>query len=305
VRFSNMAYVLDKKKLEGLRVKFAELCSKDADDQMEFFLKSFIFALDERWKEVTVLRAKYGKYLKDLGNGAKDLNFVQAADFLQKNDKTRIAQQIKDELADIDLDNNKAISFIEYLCLHYKALILIEYYKRTELKPAEDLSNDGIGIVGVGDKILDELFYPKVGLPPELIEAIEAFTAKKKELEARRRDLENKAAQGGVKGNAAANELAQLDAADKTTMNRQEVTLDAARRKAMKTSSDVALDKKKKEEEAARKKAEDDARARMAERKKAFEAQGSAAPVNSAIEQFKPTNLKKTNTVDKSGPYTK
>lgn len=130
-----------------------------------------------------------------------------------------------------------------------------------------------------------------MGLPPELIEAIEAFTAKKKELEARRRDLETKAAQGGVKGNAAANELAQIDAADKTTMNRQEVqltqfvilltsqkvTLDAARRKAMKTSSDVALDKKKKEEEAARKKAEDEARARMAERKKAFEAQGASS----------------------------
>lgn len=94
---------LDKKKIEALRVKFAELCAKDVDDQMEFFLKSFIFALDERWKEVSALRQKYGKYLKDLGNGAKDLNFVQAADFLQKNDKTRIAQQIKDELADIHL----------------------------------------------------------------------------------------------------------------------------------------------------------------------------------------------------------
>jgi len=272
---------------------------------MEFFLKSFIFALDERWKEVSALRQKYGKYLKDLGNGAKDLNFVQAADFLQKNAKTRIAQQIKDELADIDLDNNKAISFIEYLCLHYKVMILIEFYKRTETKPVEDLTNDGVGVVGVGEKILDELFYPKVGLPPELIEAIEAFTAKKKELEARRKDLESKAAQGGVKGNAAANELAQLDASDKTAMNRQEVTLDAARRKAMKTSSDVALDKKKKEEEAARKKAEEDARARMAERKKAFEAQGSGTAVHKDIQQFSSAKLKKTTTVDKSGPYTK
>jgi len=293
----------EKRKVEELRVKFTDLCKKDPDDQMEFFLKSFIFALDERWKEVSALRQKFGKYLRDLGGGTKDLNFVQAADFLQKNDKTRIAQQIKDELTDIDLDKNQQISFIEYLCLHYKVLILIEYYKRHETKPAEDLSTDGVGVVGVGEKILEELFYPKVGLPPELIEAIEAFTAKKKEIDARRKDLETKAAQGGVKGNAATNELAQLDAADKTAMNRQEVTLDAARRKASKTSSDVALDKKKKQEEAERKKAEEEARARMAERRKAFE--GGAAPqaVAQDIVGFNTSKLKKTTTVDKSGPF--
>jgi len=290
---------------EESRKKFAELCGKDVDDQMEFFLKSFIFALDERWKEVSALRQKFGKYLKDLGNGAKDLNFVQAADFLQKTGKTRIAQQIKDELADIDLDKNSAISFIEYLCLHYKAMILFEYYKRHETKPVEDLSDDGVGIVGVGDKILEELFYPKVGLPPELIEAIEAFTNKKKEIEGKRKDLEGKAAQGGVKGNAATNELAQLDAADKTAMNRQEVSLDAARRKALKSSSDVVLDQKKKKEEEERKKAEEEARARMAERRKAFEAQNTPKDVNKAIEGFNIRKLKKAETVDKSAPSTK
>ena len=67
-----------------------------------------------------------------------------------------------DNCAYIDLDDNKAISFIEYLCLHYKAMILIEFYKRTETKPTEDLTEDGVGIIGVGEKILDELFYPKV-----------------------------------------------------------------------------------------------------------------------------------------------
>jgi len=290
---------------EEQRKKFADLCQQDANDQMEFFLKSFIFALDERWKEVSTLKQKFDKYLKDLGGGTHSLNFVQAADFLQKNGKTRIAQQIKDELADIDLDKNAAISFIEYLCLHYKAMILIEYYKRHETKPVEDLSDDGVGVVGVGDKILEELFYPKVGLPPELIEAIEAFTGKKKELAAKRKDLETKAALGGVKGNAAANELAQMDAGDKTAMNRQEVSLDAARRKALKSSSDVVLQKKKQAEEDERKKAEEDARARMAERRKAFEGAGSGQAVTKDIEKFNINKLKKATTVDKSAPVTK
>ena len=37
------------------------------------------------------------------GEGKADLNFVQAAEFLQKHGKTRIAQQIKDELKDIGI----------------------------------------------------------------------------------------------------------------------------------------------------------------------------------------------------------
>jgi len=299
------AHAVKKVNPEEQRRRFAELCQKDANDQMEFFLKSFIFALDERWKEVSTLKQKFDKYLKDLGGGTRELNFVQAADFLQKNGKTRIAQQIKDELADIDMDKNAAISFIEYLCLHYKAMILFEFYKRHETKPVENLADDAVGVVGVGDKILEELFYPKVGIPPELVEAIEAFTAKKKEIAAKRKDLETKAALGGVKGNAATNELAQLDAADKTAMNRQEVSLDAARRKAMKSSSDVALDKKKKQEEDERKKAEEEARARMAERRKAFESAGSGQAVTKDIEKFNVNKLKKTNTVDKSAPVTK
>jgi len=271
-----------------LRGKFKVLCEQGVDEQLEFFLKSFIFALDEGWKEVNVLRAKFGKYLRDLGTQSKNLNFIQTTDFLQKNDKARIqAQDIQKELSDIDLDKNNEISFIEYLCLHYKVMILVEYYKRTKEKPTEDLSIelDGRGITGVGDKILKELFAPKAGLSPELIKAIEAFSAKKKELEAKRQALEATVASGGVKGNVAANELAQLDASDKTTMNREEVTLDAARRKALKFGGDVELEKKKKLEEEERKRAEDEARQRMADRRKAFE---QPNPVKAKLTTEKP-----------------
>jgi F actin bundling C terminal len=112
------------------------------------------------------------------------------------------------------LDHNGRISFIEYLLIHFKVMILAEFYKRHETNPVEDLTNDGVGIIGVGDKLLEELFEPKSGLPPELIAAIEEFTAKKREKEKKVKDLEVKAAAGGVKGSAAANELSQLEAAD-------------------------------------------------------------------------------------------
>jgi len=241
-------------KIKVNKEKFIELCKKTADDQMEFFLKSFIFALDDRWKEVATLRSEFQKYVDRGGEGKPDLNFVQAAEFLQKKGKVRIAQQIKDELRDIDLDNNSRISFIEYLLIHFKVLILSEFYKRYEVAPVEDLTNDGVGVIGVGDKLLDELFVPKSGLPPELVAAIEEFTAKKREKEAKVRDLEAKAAQGGVKGAAAANELIQVQAADQTDMNRLELTLNAAKRKASKGSSDAALNAKRKKEDDERKK---------------------------------------------------
>ncbi len=90
--------------------------------------------------------------------------------------------------------------------------MLREFYKRYETAPAEDLSTDGVGLVGVGDKLLDELLEPKSGLPPELVNAIEEFTHKKREKEHKLKELEARAAAGGVKGVAAQNEIVQLEA---------------------------------------------------------------------------------------------
>eukprot|EP00026_Physarum_polycephalum_P011918 Phypoly_transcript_12168.p1 GENE.Phypoly_transcript_12168~~Phypoly_transcript_12168.p1 ORF type:complete len:308 (+),score=111.53 Phypoly_transcript_12168:162-1085(+) len=295
-------------KAKANKERFVELAKKPADEQLEFFLKSFIFALDDRWKDVVSLLSEFQKYVQRGGEGKPDLNFVQAAEFLQKQSKTRIAQQIKDELKDIDMDNNSRISFLEYLLIHFKVMVLSEFYKRHEIAPVEDLSNDGVGIVGVGDKLLDELFAPKSGLPPELVAAIEEFTAKKREKENKVKDLEAKAAAGGVKGAAAANELSQLQASDKTEFNRLEVTLNAAKRKAAKGSGDAALEAKKKKEEAERKKAEEEARQKMAERKKLWESGGGSAAggdVKAGVTSFNKSSLKKTTTTDKSKPIIK
>ena len=47
-------------------------------------------------------------------------------------------------------------------------MILTEYYKRHNKKPDEDLSNDAVGVVNVGDKLLEELFTMPLGLDPAL-----------------------------------------------------------------------------------------------------------------------------------------
>ncbi len=167
------------------------------------------------------------------------------------------ALQRKEEVQDIDLDGNDRISFIEYLLLHFKVMILQAYYKRLEKNCPFDLTKGGVGVVGVGPQLLDELFTVPVGLDPELEAAIEAFTSRKKEREARLRTLAAKSSHPGVSGLAAVNELKQMEAQDQTFMNKEELTLNAAKKKASTKSGDIALQKKKDaQEKAAREKLE-------------------------------------------------
>jgi len=224
------------------------LAAKPIEDQVEFFLKSFIFDLGDGWKDVNTLEKAYRKRLVDANEGKPDLNPIMAADFLQKNGLERTALQRKEEIQDIDLDNNDRIAFIEYLLLHYKSMVITAYYKRIEKECPYDLAKGGIGVTGVGPILLDELFTMPVGLDPELERAIEEFTQQKKARESKIKDLTEKAAQGGVKGLTATNELKQMEAQDSTDMNRLEITLNAAKKRASTKSGDVALEKKKKAE---------------------------------------------------------
>eukprot|EP00300_Choanocystis_sp_HF-7_P023910 c25298_g1_i1.p2 GENE.c25298_g1_i1~~c25298_g1_i1.p2 ORF type:complete len:268 (+),score=76.44 c25298_g1_i1:46-849(+) len=239
------------------RARFAELCRAGSDAQLQLFLKSFIFTLGENWTQVVALEKTFHKYIDDLGEGFDDLNPIQAADFLQKNGATRTATERRQELKDVDLDNNDRICFIEYLLLQYKVMILKDYHQRHGSTPSYDLGEEatGVGIVGVGEELLEELFTMPTSLDPELEAAIERFMAQKRERENRMKELGEKAKAGGVKGLTAGNELAQMLAADTTEMNRLELTLEAARRKAAKrggggdNEAALAAAKKAKEDE--------------------------------------------------------
>ncbi len=100
-------------------------------------------------------------------------------------------------------------------------------------------------------------------LDPALETAIEQFTAAKRAREQKKKQLQDTEAKGGVKGKAAGNELAQMEAGDRTEDNRLEVTLDAAKRNAMKKSGGELLLKKKKEEEARLLKEKEESRANL------------------------------------------
>merc|ERR1711924_204628 len=136
---------------------------------------------------------------------------------------------------------NNRISFIEYLCLQFKTMILAEFYKYHEAEPVEDLSKGGFGITGVGGKLLDSLFTKQGGsLPPELERAIEEFTAMIRARNAKLDDLQKKSQGASVKAMAAANEIKQMESEDTTEMNRLELTLNAAKKKALKNVDGAA-----------------------------------------------------------------
>jgi hypothetical protein len=216
----------------------------------------------------------YQKHAKDTGPSDCSMNHIQAADFLQKHGKTRTGIQRKHEIEDVDMNSDGQISFIEYLILHYKAMILKEYYERHETAPEEDLDNDCVGVCGVGKKLLEELFTMPKGLSPQLEAALEAFADEKKKREAKIKELTAKAEKGGVKGMAAKQELVILESGDKTEMNRIELTLNAAKRKANKQSGEDALKKEKEKQAAELKKAAEAKKAKMKARMAMFEKKG-------------------------------
>jgi hypothetical protein len=137
--------------------------------------------------------------------------------------------------------------------------------------------------VDQGEMLLEELCTMPMGINPEIEEAIAAFMAEKRAKENKMSDLEAKAAVSGVKGLAAKNELAQMNAADSTEENKTELTLKAAQRRASKYSAADQLDKQKKKEEEFVQQKRRTSRANLAMRAAMFNANGAEGDVVSPI----------------------
>ena len=154
-------------------------------------------------------------------------------------------------------------------------MILRAHYERIGKACPFDLSGDGVGVVGCGQQLLEELFTFPGGLPADLQQALDDFFATKRARAARLKKLQKKAALPGVKGLTAKNEIAQINAQSGTEMNRLEITLNAAKRRAMRkggggNAADVLAAKKKKEAAAAAK-ARKAARAKLKARAAMFD----------------------------------
>mmetsp|Transcript_24570 Transcript_24570/g.36844 ORF Transcript_24570/g.36844 Transcript_24570/m.36844 type:complete len:272 (+) Transcript_24570:52-867(+) len=252
--------------------KFQDLLGLSVDEQAEFFLKSFIFELGDDWKDVNKLAAAYKKAMKDAGE-SKDMNHIEAGKFLQVNGKTRTGLERKRECKDIDINNDGRICFIEYLLLHYKAMILKAFYKRHKTEPEEDLSKEAVGVIGVGHKLVEELVTIPLNLDPELVKSLEDLSLAKKNRLKKIAKMEKKAAKGGVFGKRAQLELDEFLAKGDLKTTQIELKLEAWKKKNLKKAKTAMkkLAAEKKKEEEAKKAAAKAKRKAFANRAAAFE----------------------------------
>jgi len=239
--------------IEAAKAKYITLCKEDFAKQKEFFLKRFILDLGERYDEACDLCDQF--YEK--GKGAPFVGHVATADLFHKLGKPRTATQQKAELKDVDLDANGDMSLVEYLIIHFKCMILNSYFSRKGMEPDVDMSTDGVGLVGVGLRLVTEMYSPPLGLDPELEKMMKDFMISKKEREIAIKEKEAVIAQGGVKAMAVKAELEKLTASNESDLNHLEAKIKASTKKA-----EVASAKMLTEKEAARAAVEADKRAK-------------------------------------------
>jgi len=229
--------------LAAARAKFSDLHKLSSTEQRDFFIKRFILALDDQYSDVMDLWHKFDTK----AHGGKDLDVAGASDFLQKTGKVRTATQVKAELKDVDIDGTGRITFIAYLLIHYKIMILDSYYKRKGVEPEVELKDDGVGLTGVGDQLILELYSPPLGMDPELEKMMRDFALHKKTRETKIAELEAIIAQGGVKAMATKAELEKLTGENSSELNHLEAKIKASTKKA-----EIASEKMIAEKEAAR-----------------------------------------------------
>jgi hypothetical protein len=240
--------------MSQFREKFQELTKKPIEEQCKFFCHRFVFRLGDRYTEVKLLETKFKDFLKNDDGKADSMSPAVAADFFQKNGQVRTAMQRKAELADVDVNQDGRTSFIEYLVLHFKIMILEEFFARKGEAPDVEMANNGVGLTGVGERLIEELFAPPQGVDIELEKMMKDFAltrqARAKEIAA----LEEVVAGGGVKGMSAKTSLDGLKKEDSSQLNAIEARIAAAIKKTdKKTSEEVA----RREAEAAAKVAEE------------------------------------------------
>jgi len=254
--------------MSAFKQRFQELTQKTTDEQQKFFQQRFVFLLADRYWEVADLRKTFDEMIKrddDIAKAKGSLSQHVAGDFLTKTGHTRTALQRKAELADVDMNNDGRTSFIELLLLHFKTLILTEFFRRQDTEPDVDLSNDGVGLTGVGDRLIEELYAPPQGVDPELEKMMKQFSQEHARRKKEVADLEEVVAQGGVKGMAAKGELEKLKHRDESDMHAIEARIAAAIKKAeKKTIEEMA--RRESEAEAEKAKAAADRKAGLASR---------------------------------------
>jgi hypothetical protein len=257
------------------KAEWDQIVSRPVDGQADAFLKAFIEEFQGKVEVVLDIAEKFKKFL--LRKDDVDLAENEAHYFLEKLGEPVTVKTLRDFLKDIDLDNNRRLSFLEYALYKFPHSATEFFVGLRTVRPG-------------GSEALDRA-----------IAAYRAVLKQKADRESKMEDLRKEAAKGGVKGKTAGATLAQMEQEDQLAMNKAEITAAASKRKAEKEAKDdphtlemKRIAQKKKEEDDEKKKKADDSRARLAAKAAAFNP-NSAKEVVSSIAQ-KDSKLNKVQT---------
>lgn len=199
--------------------------------QAEFFIRAFMETMGAKMEEVYGHLKEYNELLKP---GCDELEEFEALRMLEKLgrpiDKATFTKIMKET---IDLDASGGMSFIEFALYWY------------------ELS---------ADKFVEGYQKPR-GTPEYLaaLDAVAAVQARRDAIASQCQKLEALAEKGGVKGNAAKNELEQIKNTPDDELSKLEIKAQTALKKAIKTNVDPFEEEKKRvaaEEAAAQAKAD-------------------------------------------------
>jgi DNA repair exonuclease SbcCD ATPase subunit len=220
--------------------KFSELSrTKTYSEQAVWFLNGFweegAFENAEQIYDYTQQAIKLDE---KLGKGGNELDEFESHRFLEHFDNTMTVIRMRQELREIDQDNNGKMSLLEFFAHHYK-------------KGIPDVANAPQGgdaeAIAEAQRALDEVSTALASVQAELaalakaeeenkaaiaeLKAQEdAYAAKIAELEAKSSDTST----GVVTRNKAANELSQLKAEDPLPLRKAKITAEAALRRVQK-----------------------------------------------------------------------
>jgi len=299
------------------------------DAQMEFFLLKFGQEDDIKRDEVTKLKNDFQKFAKP---GACELEEDEAMRFLDSLNKTKTFKELRQMVADIDVDHNRKLSFLEWACAIYSkswdklhAQVIDQAAVQAAEREAEKKRQEQeIAIEKDNEKRLHELKAKQERASKE--QNAEAAHRAKLELEAelqrqeqetKRRHAEQAAErarreadaaekraselkQQGIKGKVAIFKYAASDVKDPTKQNAERIKEDAAKRRLLKQQEIEAMAKKKlAEEEISKKKAEaEEAKKKAEEAEKA--AQEAALKKAQAEEESRKAEEEKQRAIEKS-----
>jgi len=232
---------------QELENRFRAVVELSAAEQGKVFLKGFVLEFQGHIEEILDLAVQFSKF--GCGDGPGLLGEFETHLFLEKREETLTVTGLRENMKEIHLDKHRKVAFLEYVLWKY-------------------------------GKSLQELFAPPA-VSPEALEALEkAISQYEKTLATRRAreermdELERAAAQGGVKGKAAKNQLDQMKAEDLLQQNKNEITSAAAKRKAQRVVDDVeAAERERERQRQAAMKQEEERMAEEKRRKDAEEAQ--------------------------------